>query len=178
MLVMVVVMGWCGWMMFGRYEGPLAVVFGQFEPRQSQTGWEAKVYLTNISNTATCRLYYPSTFRHPACFFASFPQDEVINMRTNPFSKFHGTLTPHTSAPMYVSLPADGSVGWLAVAFTKPKRPWPRWMKKAVDWWEQHVPPSAKMEWGVGREKVVCPKVLPDGTILPPRLLSEPGAKP
>ena len=58
MLVMVVVMGWCGWMMFGRYEGPLAVVFGQFEPRQSQTGWEAKVYLTNISNTATCRLYY------------------------------------------------------------------------------------------------------------------------
>ena len=177
-LVIMTVMGWCGWMLFGRYEGPLAVVFDRFEQRQTQSGWMAKVWLTNISNTATCRLHYPRTFGQPARFFARFPQDEVINVRTNPFSIFYGTLTPHTSVPMYVSLPADGSAGWLAVAYTKPNRPWPSWMNKGVAWWERHVPPSARIEWGVGREKVVCPRKLPDGTVEPPRLLSAPGAKP
>src|SRR5258708_79340 len=78
------VLAWWTGMVLDRYEGPLAVMFERFERRQTESGWVARVYLTNISITATCQLYYPQTFGLQARFFSSYPHDQEINVRTNP----------------------------------------------------------------------------------------------
>lgn len=44
-------------------------------------------------------------------------------------------------------------------------------------WWKVR-PPSLHAAWAVSDQRIQCPKLLPDGTVEPPRLLSAPGVKP
>lgn len=87
-------------------------------------------------------------------------------------------LNPGQDTKATVELPTDGRTGRVAVAYILPTTARHPFLKRVKALWRRWRPRAVKLYWVVGNQEIQCPKVQPDGTAEPPRLLAGPGAKP
>lgn len=87
-------------------------------------------------------------------------------------------LNPGQDTKAIVELPSDGRTGRVAVAYVLPNIARHPFLKRVEDRWRRWRARAVKLYWVIGTQEIQCPRVLPDGTTEPPRLLSKPGAKP
>ena len=87
-------------------------------------------------------------------------------------------LNPSETRKGIFELPLDGRVGRIAVSYYL----WPRSQSRLVQDVREllwiALPSKRKIQRAISDQWIQCPKLLPNGTVEPPRLISAPGAKP
>ncbi len=162
-------------LLFGRFDqaqtAQVTASFAGFTRSTNDGSYLAMVRLTNMSKN-TC---YLCPLDEPGSVFGGVDigvkSNEVICAKSP-----RGTvtmsilLTPGSETTQHVALPFSAERGRVAVSLFTSERRLPALLDKLRNSWRdfsQRRPQS----WAVSDQEIQCPRLLPDGTFEPPRLL-------
>jgi hypothetical protein len=128
--------------------------------------------LTNESNRAFSLLSYDSleTVLGGVQYRSSTNEISLIITPTGSVISF--PLLPCSGTTCQVRLPNDGGSGWPAVrCVIGPKPAFGLRGKIQSLWWRLRPPREESVVYAVCDQEIQCPRMLPDGTVEPPRLV-------
>lgn len=146
------------------------VTFLRFDQSRSGKATMAVVRLENKSNERICLPSYDNS--ETICGHLILPgatNTLVLTMPGNAMTPV--LLAPFSVSTSCISLPMHGAVGRLAVSGSVMPRSGTGLIGRARLLWWQLRPPAVHDFLAESDQDIQCPRVLPDGTVEPPRLL-------
>jgi hypothetical protein len=161
----------------GNSSGSVKATFVRFEKSADGSSFLAVLYLTNETAMDFVLLETDEGGAVAGRFHSRSSNVECWLGRRNGESAFESyNFKPHSARTVRVPVPDDGSTGRVEVSLVTSKLNPTVPLGRLRQWWRSNVPLREKKPEALCDQAIQCPRVLPDGTLEPPRLLSAPEA--
>lgn len=162
----------------GNSTGSVRIALMGFEKSADKSSFLTVLYLTNETSMDFVLLETNEGGAVVGRFHSQSDYAECWLGRRNGENAFDSfNFKPHSARLVRVPLPNDGRTGRVEVCLGTVSLMPSGAVGRLRQWWRSKVPFRQKTPQALCDQVIQCPLLLPDGTVLPPRLLADPRSK-